>query len=392
MNSKAFRLFYCFKPAVVGVFILCSSAILGACGSHESAKKENSKTYEVKASTIHKTLFFTGTIQPIKESTLTAPMEAVVTAMRVHFGQHVEKNEEIFTLNSAELQKQYNDTLTEYLKAKDSYTVGQAKFTGTKDLWRAGIISKNNFLSEKSSLTTTRVALMQAKRKLTDLIEKIGGSTSQDLSNLSFSEFDRVRKALNGKHNIIHLKSPSEGIVLYPPKRNDDKSARLGIGSSVKSGEVLALIGDLRGIRVDIDVPEIDIHKIKPGMPASIRGVAFGNQTLKGKLVAINAQASSNNGHALPSFTAIIEVRGLNTQQQSWIKVGMSATIELAVDSTEKLLIPIAALHQEHGKSMVKVRLPKGTLSLRPVVTGAAHGDQVVIDSGLAAGDVIVYE
>ena len=363
-----------------------------ACGTSATHKKHEAKTYVVRMSPIHKTLFFTGTVQPIQENPLTSPMEAVVEAMPYHYGQSVKGGEGVFTLTSAELQKQYNDTLTEYLKAKDSYTVGRAKFTGTEDLWQAGLLSKNNYLSEKSSLTTARITLMQAKRKLTEMLEKMGDGTYQDLSNLSFAEFDKVRQALSGKHDLIYLKSPSNGVLLYPPKANDDKTGRITVGTPIKAGQVLALIGDLSGIRVEIDVPEIDIDKIKPGMPAIVRGVAFAKQELKGKLVAVNAQASTANGGSLPSFTAIVEVNGLDAKQQSWIKVGMSASIELAVDSLDKLLVPIAAVSQKNGSSVVHLRAENGVISLRPVVTGAAHADSVVIDSGLKAGDVITYE
>ncbi len=374
------------------VLLTLFASFLVACGSSAPHKKQEVKTYVVQMSTIHKTLFFTGTVQPLQEQALTSPMEAVVETMHYHYGQHVKRGQEVFTLNSTELQKQYNDTLTEYLKAKDSYTVGRAKFTGTEDLWQAGLISKNNYLSEKSSVTTTRVTLMQAKRKLTDMLEKMGDGTYHDLSNLSFAEFDKVRQALSGKHDVIHLKSPSDGVLLYPPKANDDKTGRISVGTSTKSGQVLALIGDLSGIRVEIDVPEVDIDKIKPGMPAIVRGVAFARQELKGKLVAVNVQASTANGSSLPSFTATVEVNGLTVMQQSWIKVGMSASIELAVDSMDKLLVPIAAVSQKNGKSVVHVRAANGVVSLRPVMTGAAHTDKVIIDSGLKAGDVITYE
>lgn len=374
------------------LFIVVNISLLLGCGGSDAGKKAANNTYTVHVSTIHKTLFFTGTVQPLQENTLTSPMEAVVEKMHVHYGEHVKKSQEVFTLNSTELQKQYNDTLTEYLKAKDSYSIARAKFTGTEDLWQAGLISKNNFLSEKSSLTTARISLMQATRKLSDMLEKMGDSTYQDLSQLSFAEFDKVRLALTGKHNLIHLKSPSDGVLLYPPKANEDKSNRVSIGSSTKAGQVLALVGDLRGIRVEIDVPEVDIDKIKPGMAATVRGVAFAKQSLKGKLVTVNAQASTASGGALPSFSAIVEVNGLDAKQQSWVKVGMSASIELAIDSMDKLLIPIAAISQKNGKSIVFVRDAKGSYSPRIVITGAALADKVVIDSGLKSGDVIRYE
>ena len=233
---------------------------------------------------------------------------------------------------------------------------------------------------------------MQATRKLTEMLEKMEVDTYQDLSSLSFAEFDKVRLALTGKHNLVRIKSPADGVLLYPPKGADDKTGRITVGAAIKTGQVLGLVGDLRGIRVEIDVPEVDIDKIKLGMPAIVRGVAFAKQELKGSLLTINAQASTGSSGSLPSFTAIVEVKTLNAHQQSVVKVGMSAAIELPVDSTDKLLIPIAAIKQKHGKSMVLVKASNGVISERPVTTGAAHADKVVIESGLKAGEVISYE
>lgn len=374
------------------LLLIVFSSMLCACGGSTPAKKQGMKTYLVKTTNLHKTLFFTGTLQPLKEYPLTTPMDAVVETMNYDFGQQVKKNHVVFTLNSVELQKQYNETLTEFLKAKDSYTVAKAKFTGTEELWQAGLMSKNNYVGEKSSLNNARVTLMQATRKLSEMLEKMGEGSYHNLSSLSFAKFDKVRLALAGKHNLIHIKSPSNGILLYPPKANDDKSGRITVGTAIKAGQVLALIGDLHGLRVEIDIPEVDITKIKPGMAASIRGVAFAKQELKGKLVRVNAQATSATGGTLPSFTAIIEVHDLTKEQQALIKVGMSASIELAIDSSDKILVPIAAVKQKNGRSLVRVQAKNGAINSRPVVTGAAQADSVVIDSGLKAGDVVIYD
>lgn len=374
------------------LLLLALVGLLMGCGGKPPTQKVVKKQYIVQPSTIHKTLHFTGTVQPLQENPLTSPIDAVVESMPYHYGQLVKKDDEVFTLNSAELQKQYNDVVTEYLKAKDSYTIARAKFTGTEDLWKAGLMSKNNYLSEKSSLNNARVALMQATHKLSEMLLKMGETEDHDLTSLSFADFGKVRLELAGKHNLIHIKAPSDGVLLYPLKASDDKAGRITVGAAVKSGQVLALIGDLTGIRVEIDVPEVDIDKIKPGMHATIHGVAFAHQELNGKLVAINAQASASNGSALPSFTAIVDVKNLNATQQSLVKVGMSASIELAVDSQDKLLIPIAAIKQKKGQSIVEVRASNGVITDRVVTTGAANADKVIIDSGLQVGEVVVYE
>ena len=130
------------------VILLALMSLLVACNGTSSHKKNTEKTAKATTVTLHKTLYFTGTIQPLHESTLTSTVDAVVESMHYHYGQSVEKGDVVFTLNSAELQRQYNDTLTDYLKAKDSYTMATTKFTGTEDLWNAGLIAKNNYLNE----------------------------------------------------------------------------------------------------------------------------------------------------------------------------------------------------------------------------------------------------
>ena len=150
----------------IAALILIGS-LLSACGRHEQQKADSAHRFEVKTQALHKNLHFTGTIQPLHESTITSPMEAVVETMNFHYGQIVKEGEVILTLNSTDLQKQFNETLTDYLKAKDSYSIAKAKFSGTQDLWDAGLLAKNNYLSEKSNMDTVRVTLMQSNRKLT---------------------------------------------------------------------------------------------------------------------------------------------------------------------------------------------------------------------------------
>lgn len=376
-----------FKPFILIVFSVC----LLSCGSHNKPNKGSANTYEVKAMPLHKSLHFTGIVQPLKENAMTAPMEAVVETMNFHYGQRVKKNDLILTLNSTELQKQYNDILTEYLKAKDSYRIAKAKFSGTQDLWKAGLLAKNTFLSEKSGLDTSKVTLMESSRKLTELLKKMDEGSFQDLATLSLSDYKKISRAFASNHHLIHLKANSEGVLLYPPK-SEDKSALISTGSAVKSGQVLALIGDLSGISIAIDVPEIDIEKIHPGMAASISGVAFGTRQLKGKLTSVNAQASNSTNGGLPSFTAMVEVKSLTPEEQQWIKVGMSAAIELSVDTNNQLLIPITAVKREKGTNFVTIQLAQGNVEKRIITTGVSQSDSVVIETGLKAGDVVLYD
>lgn len=374
--------------------IFAAVIALGMASCHKSKPKVSVallNSYEVKALPVHKTLHFSGTVQPLQEHSLTSPMEAIVESMPFHYGQLVKKGDVILTLNSNELQKQYNDTLTEYLKAKDSYTIAKAKFVGTQDLWNVGILSKNNYLSEKSSIATSRVALMQSTRKLTEMLEKMDDSSIKKISDLNLTDFDKVRKILSSNHNLIRIKATGDGVLLYPPKTGEDKTTRVTVGAAVKPGQVLGLVGDLQGISVEIDVPEIDIDKIHTGMAATVSGVAFGKHQLQGKVVAVNAQASATGSGGLPSFTAVVVVNALTPEQLQWIKIGMSAAIELKIESNNQLLVPIAAVKREKGNSIVLVQLANGRTEKRIITTGSAQADSVVVESGLEAGERVVY-
>ena len=365
------------------------SMLLIAC-SEQKVTAKVAQTYVVKTATVHKALHFSCIIQPIKEYEITTPMTAVVKTVHYNYGQVVEKDKIVFTLTSMELQRQYHEKLTNYLKSKDRYSILRSKFHGTQSLWKEGLESRNNYLNEKSNLIIARISLIQDLRQLSDLIAKTEEGERRDLAKLSFTQFDEVRLALNSEHNIISLKSPHAGVLLYPPSDNSAK-ARMNPGRTVKSNQVLGLIGDLNGIRIEISVPEIDISDVKIGMSAIIRGVAFGKQTLQGSVVAINAQASANND-GLPSFMAVIEVPKLTPEQQTWIKVGMSSEIELIIKNMDKLLIPTAAIKSKAGQTWVTVKAPNGDITPRSVITGTVDSDKVIIIAGLSVGDKVIYD
>lgn len=341
---------------------------------------------------LHQSLYFSGLIQPVKETAMTCPVEAVVETIHYTYGQFIHQGEVVLTLNSRALEKQYNETFTDYLKAKDTFDMAHARFNGTQELWDAGLISKNNYLSEKSNLSTIRINLMQSNKKLMDMREKMDDGQSQDLSTLNIAQFNQVQRALNSHHNVILLKAPASGILLYPPKSSSDKSSRMAVGSHVKAGQVMALVGDLSGIHVEIDIPETDINKIHVGMPAHMTGAVLGQRRLKGKIISINTQAMTGSAGAPPFFSAIVEVSQLTPKERAVIKIGISTSIELFYVQAKQLLIPIKAISYVDGRKQVLVQHEDGHVETREVVTGAATADKVVIERGLHEGERLVYD
>jgi HlyD family secretion protein len=379
------------KKAIIILFCIGISA----CGTNDKKTTILQKEFKVEKTTLKKTLFFTGTIEPIRQTPIIVKDNAVVEKIYTNYGQFVKKGEQLARVNSLSLRKDVNNALTSFLKAKDSFNVAKSKFIGTKKLWDAGLIAKNNYLSEKSSLATSEMTLIQEQDKLSHLVAnrlKTGISLEQ-LAKLRLDDIEKVKKILKVDFNLITLNAPISGVVLMPPKSGNDSVSDITVGSQLKEGQVISLIGNMTGIAVNIKVPEVNIDKVKNGQKAIVKGIAFPKFPLHGNVIEVASQASTTAGASggFPLFEAKVEVPKLSVKQASLVKVGMSAHVEVDIESKSVLMIPIKAVFQESGLSKVKLKKDDGKIVTKAITTGESSVDKVVVESGLKQGDVIVY-
>lgn len=365
-------------------------SMLLACNEKNKEVKVQ-KSFIVTESKNTEQLYFSGEIKPIRETAIAVPMDAKIKTLAFSYGSRVLKGEVLAELDSPQQQKEYDEALTSYLKAKDDLDVALAKFSGTQSLWKEKLVSENMFKSDKSTLFTNRIAFFQAKAKLVSLAKKLKNISTKDMLSLSFSDFNQVQTVLNKSKNIIVIKAPHNGIALEPPKTQDSQALR--VGSAMKASEVLALIGDLSGLAITIKVPEVNIDKIKAGMSAEVTGIAFPNMTLKAVVKSINAQANTTAGDAggLPIFTAKVVVPKLTRSEVSILKVGMSASVNVILKEHIRMMVPIKAVNLQGDKAWVMLKLKEGNEKKVIVKTGISTSDSVQIISGIKAGDNIIW-
>jgi multidrug efflux pump subunit AcrA (membrane-fusion protein) len=398
MNSMAMS-FSRLKKGVLSCLVFAGllPAFLTGCGQQERKKtpKVQQMREVVEKSNVSSSLYFGGVISPLSQSAVSTPSNGVVKEMLFSYGQAVKEGDLMFVLQSAQLQKDYDTALTNYLKAKDTLSVAESKFVGTLELWKAGLIPRNTFESEQSALSTARISLYQAQQVLELLLKQSEIERELDvLKNLKISDTQKVERALSRNLNRIELKAKRNGIVLKPPssgQSSEDK--KIQVGSQVKDSEVLALIGDLSGLAINITVSEIDIDKIHPGMKAVVQSVAYPELNIDAVVEQVSSQASSVSGLSggLPTFQARIVVPRLQEESQKKIKVGMSAKVQLKTDAKEALLVNVNAVYQKNGQNMVNVA-KKGAIEERTVTTGRVELDKVIILEGLEAGETVVWD
>ncbi len=365
------------------VLILLFMFIVGACSKDKASKSQ--KTVEATVKTHSTTLHFSGDIRPINEAVVMTPAEGLVTKIYFKYGQEVKKGDVLLTINSTSLQKNYNETLTAYLKAKDTLSVEQAKFIGSEKLWKAGLIAKNGFDADKSTLHSSEIAFMQAKKRLADLLGKSAYTDNDNVFDLSLSDVNKVKAALSKKYNTFSLKAPISGVILLPLKAESDKAVH--VGSHLKENDVIALVGDMSGFMVNINIPEVDIDKLKVGMIAKVFGILFQDEKVQGTITELNGQAtlqSINSG--MPEFGATVVVKQLPLTLKKHLRIGMSANIDVLLESRTALVIPTATVHHSAHNNFVMLKTEKGCQK-KVVRLGRPYESDVIVTSGLVSGD-----
>lgn len=372
------------------IFIINGSAC-GPQDQNSHLKKQQFLTVEAKL--LSSPLFYSGIIQPLQTVVVSSPTEGNIQEMLFHYGDFVQKGKLLFTLSSEKFRSDYKTAFMQYIKAKSEFDTSQGQLFQSQFLLKNGLISKDELNAKERSFYTAKLALFQAKDALNFLMKQEPKQVLK-IDQFNIEDIDELAKVLQaqGDSQILHITSPAEGIVLLPNKSdNEGEVKKIDKGDQIKKEQTLALIGDTSGFMVRVNVSEFTINQLHIGQKVKITGAAFPEFTLQGKISSIERQAQSNSNN-MPVFPIEIVVSSLTQKERETIHIGMSAKVEIDVESDAKMTVPISAVFEKNGNTFVKVRDVK-TKKVKEVLvkTGQTTLDSVIIDAGLKAGDTIVY-
>lgn len=341
--------------------------------------------------------FYNGEIKPLKVEGIISPEEGRVISTNFNYGQAVVVKQPVLTISSEKLQMTFHDSITNYLKAKDSYLNNVTSFEGAKELYHDQIISRQEFTNEKSQFENSQLGFLDAKFKLEKVIKMIPGINSS-IVDLTLKDLPEVTKLFKKQFEHIQLHASRPGIVLFPVKTattTEEGDKEIVVGSEVKKGQVLVSIGDMEGISVEFDVNEAEINRIKAGLKAIITSSSIEDMRLEGKIVAVGVQAKRSGSTAESAiFPVRVEVEKIPPDVLKRIRVGMTAKVEVDIVGEPVLMVPLKAVRSKESKQFVLVSDPKTKKPQERVVqSGRTTLQDVIIKNGLKEGEqVIVYD
>ena len=150
----------------------------------------------------------------------------------------------------------------------------------------------------------------------------------------------------------------------------------------------VASVTSQESMTVEITVDERDIRNIFMGQAAVVTVDALAGETFDAKVSKIANTGENEGGSSKFSVELSLEKSGD-------MLPGMMASARIVLDTAENVLcIPVAALSEAHGKTVVYTAYDEKEETLGApveVTVGAADADSVQILSGLAAGDTFYY-
>jgi HlyD family secretion protein len=216
-----------------------------------------------------------------------------------------------------------------------------------------------------------RQSLLQAKLS-EELAEKSLEQEQQSLIQVQQS-LTLAQKQLDD----ATLTSPFDGVIA---------SVFVDEGDTVAASTAVIHLVDPDSLKLEAEVDEIDILRVKVGQKANVYVDALPDHQLNGEVTFIPPISREEPGLVLfdvkISFQAPpgLELRG-----------GMSATADILVDErADVLLVPNEAITLNDEGSTIVTTMADGLAQEKPVITGISNDSHTEIINGLGEGDTVV--
>jgi HlyD family secretion protein len=157
------------------------------------------------------------------------------------------------------------------------------------------------------------------------------------------------------------------------------------VGDQVIPGTATYRIDDLSHILVDVQVPEVDINKVKIGQDVTLTFDAILTQSYQGKVTIVGRVGNVVAG--VVNFTVTMEI----TNPDDQVKPGMTSAVNIITSQIKDiLLVPNRAIRQVNTNRVVYI-LKNGQATPVVVELGATSDTQSQIVKGdLKVGDLII--
>ena len=343
--------------------------------------------------TLESTISASGKIVPLYELAVVSPVSTKILEVYANEGDVVNLGEPLLKLD-------LQDTETELQRLSDEVEMKRNDIEQTK-------LKDATYLTDlEMRIKTKEMAVSHLKAEVANekRLDSIGSGTGDRIreAELAYAtgmlELDQLRvqlanerrshsaafrsQELQGtiaKRNLATMERTLEDARIKAPRRGTVTFLNKNLGTSIASGEKLAVISDLGHFKIEGEIPESNSGKLALGSGVNIR---ISRNTVQGHIGHVSPQ--SQNG--MVQFTVI-----LDEDSASLLRSGLRTELNVVYDVTENATrIPNGPYFQGAGMYELFVKTAPDRLEKRSVSLGDSNFDFVEVKSGIMPGEEVV--
>lgn len=310
------------RKKVVGIIIFLVILAAAGFGLKQWAGSSQDVSYSTTAigqATISDSIEATGTLSPVKQSSMGFKNDDTITAINVQPGDHVKAGQILAQQDPNSLQsalQQAQSSVEQDQLSIQNYELtlenNLKTFDRQQKLFSAGAIPQSDLDTAQNNYTKSKIDLATAKSKLANDQTKAAQAQS-DLSGATLvAPFDGIIGIVNGQVGQIN-----------------------GINSSTST--LLTIMST--ELQLTALVNEADIGRIKVGQEVEFSSSSYSNKKFKGQVLRITPQASTVSN--VQYYPVLISCNDPDGQLMS----GMSVTADIIIAQKSNVLtVPMMAV------------------------------------------------
>jgi HlyD family secretion protein len=385
------------KIAIISALVLALAVVITFVAMKANAKNKAEvklpvKTGKAEVADVQVKVTEVGTVQPEVKVDVKSAVSGKVIEIYHRDGDQVRRGEILARvepdLNQAQSLAATKNALT---SAQIRYQQARKNYESDHTLFVQGLLAtKQNRDSESEYLAAKQE--YEKTQEQYHLVEKSGIPINQSPEKFQGS----------------NVTAPMSGVVLT---KNIEIGETVTSGvSSFNAGTILFTVADVSSMIVKAGVNEVDIGKIRVGMPVKVTLDAYPKISFKGRIDRIAPAVRIDDKVRVFDVEIRLDAQGRE------LRSGMTANIEVVGERKDKVLtVPIESVFQREEGEIVFVRKhldPKAAeaakkkdgdkkddkdawkkyFDKRVIVTGLADNSRVEVLKGLKAGDEIALE
>ncbi|MGD8605168.1 MAG: efflux RND transporter periplasmic adaptor subunit [Candidatus Zixiibacteriota bacterium] len=317
-------------PGFVGLALIAT--LIASCGEQKDIGGVN-RAVSVKAEIVHPqnvqvTGTYTGSLDGEKQAVLYAKISEAVQKVNVDEGQMVKANTTLITLDRT-------GPSSNYQQAKSLYDNAEKNYNKMAFLYKQGAVSESQY-------------------------------------DAAQTDYEVKKAAFEAASQLVEIESPIDGMVT---------SVDVSAGDYVQIGQRLATVATTRKLRIRFGVNSSDMNYFTEGGKVTVSSEVL-PYTATGTITSVPTSANPT--------TRAFYVEATIDNSAGHFKPGMFVRIEyIKEDLKNVFVVPQNAVLVLDNTNTVFV-VKNDSASQRTVVLGPTVGGNVVIDSGLVAGDTLV--